>query len=190
MTEIVYTPDFVRNTLTVEQQKQIYRRYRKAANARLARIKKTEFINSEFYQRNKKPFPAVSEVSEKNLPYLLTDVADFLDRKNTTLRYQRALKKSNLKSFRASGLDIDESDYWDFVKFLNEWHDRNLESLYGSERVYELLEDAKEKKLSVEDIKANFVDWLKNAKKLAEIKPVKGANSEYYLRMIEKNDKK
>lgn len=184
MTEIVYTPDYVRNTLTVDQQKQIYRRYRKAANARLARIKKTEFINSEFYQQNKKPFPPVSEVSEKNLPYLLTDVADFLDRKNTTLRYQRALKKSNLKSFRASGLDIDESDYWDFVSFLNEWHNRNLESLYGSERVYEVLEDAKEKKLKIDDVKANFDEWLKNSKKLSKIKTVKGKDSDYYLRMI------
>jgi hypothetical protein len=189
MTEIVYTPDYVRNTLTVDQQKQIYRRYRKAANARLARIKKTEFINSEFYQRHKKPFPAVSEVSEKNLPYLLTDVADFLDRKNTTLRYQRALKKSNLKSFRASGLDIEESDYWDFVNFLNAWHDKNLESLYGSERVYEVLEDAKEKKLKLEDIKDNFEDWLKNEKKLSKIKLVKGKDSDYYLRKLE-NDRK
>lgn len=189
MTKIVYTPDFIRNTLTLEQQKQLYRRYRKTANARLSRIKKTEFINSEFYQRNKKPFPAVSEVSEKNLPYLLTDVADFLDRKNTTLRYQRALKKSNLKSFRASGLDIDETDYWDFINFLNEWHDRNLESLYGSERVYEVLEDAKEKKLKIEDVKANFDEWLKNSKKLSEIKTVNGKDSDYYLRKI-KNDTK
>lgn len=48
MTEIVYTPDYVRNTLTVDQQKQIYRRYRKAANARLARIKKLSLSTPNF----------------------------------------------------------------------------------------------------------------------------------------------
>lgn len=85
-----------------------------------------------------------------------------------------------MRTFKAKGFNIKESDYWQFIDFLNEWHDNNLERLYGSERVYELFENMKEKNISQDDITRNFDMWLEKSDELEDMETIKGASADHY----------
>ena len=174
------TPDFVRNNMSERDQRKLYSRLRKNAMKRLKNLSGTEFERAQAYRENRKGFPKLSEMRENDLAYYLTEVSDFIYAKSSTLRYQKTLKNRNIRSWRGKGLNVNEENYWDFVDFLEAWHANNQEKLYGSERVYELMEDLKEKKLGIDDIAADFAKWLAKSKELERLEPVEGESAEYY----------
>lgn len=174
------TPEYIRNNMTEKEARKTYSRLRKNVQKRLKRLSETEFKNTPIYQQNRKGFPRLKDIAPRDLPYYLTQVADFYFSKSATLRYQKKQKRENLRSFKAKGFNVKESDYWDFISFLDEWHENNLERLYGSERVFELFENMKEKNLGTDDITRNFEKWLEKSNDLEDIETVRGVGAEYY----------
>ena len=166
--------------MTEKEARKTYSRMRKNAQRRLKRLADTEYRNTPVYKQNRKGFPVLKDIAPRDLPYYLTQVSDFYFAKSATLRYQKKQKRDNLRSFKAKGFNVKESDYWEFIDFLNEWHENNLERFYGSERVYELFENMKEKNIGSDDITRNFEKWLEKSDELEDTDTIKGAGSDYY----------
>lgn len=174
------TPEYIRNNMTEKETRKTYSRLRKNAMSRLKRLADSEFRRTPVYQQNRKGFPVLKDIAPRDLPYYLTQASDFYFAKSATLRYQKKQKRDNLRSFKAKGFNVKESDYWEFIDFLNEWHENNLERLYGSERVYELFENMKEKNIGSDDITRNFEKWLEKSDELEDTDTIKGASADYY----------
>lgn len=174
------TPEYIRNNMTEKEARKTYSRLRKNSQRRLKRLGESEFRNTPLYQQNRKGFPVLKDIAPRDLPYYLTQVSDFYFSKSATLRYQKMQKRKNLREFKEKGFNVKESDYWDFIAFLDEWHENNLERLYGSERVFELFENMKEKNIGSDDITRNFEKWLEKSNDLEAIETVRGAGADYY----------
>ena len=119
--EQVYTPSYVKNALStgskteVKALRQEYSRLRSIAEKRLARLKASEFVDSQIVREFDGRFKTLKEMKAPfDLAYGLSNLRRFLGRKASTVTGQRETRQKAIETFRRHGFsEINEKNYDD-----------------------------------------------------------------------------
>ena len=104
-----------------------------------------------------------------NVPYRprtldkgLKELRNLLDSDKVSLEGEKRSRALGIQSFNDAGYDyINDSNFDNFIRFLNDAQARGLGALYSSAQIIEAIKDAKDKKLTKAQIKENIRRWAK-----------------------------
>lgn len=163
-----YTPDSLRSRYNEKQLRAEYTKLRDIAQKRLKRMAESEFKDSMVYLENKDKFEKLSQIKNKTqLVHALADVAGFVNAKTSSISGLKNQRKEAIKTLHEHGYDfVDKDNYEEFYKFMEDYRNKKLNQIYDSERVAELFEAAKDKKIKTDELKKDFEFWIKNEEKL------------------------
>lgn len=108
--DLVYTPSYVKNALStgskteVKALRQEYSRLRSIAEKRLARLKASEFVDSQIVREFDGRFKTLKEMKAPfDLAYGLSNLRRFLGRKASTVTGQRDTRQKTIATFNRHG---------------------------------------------------------------------------------------
>ena len=158
-----------------------YTRLRDVAQKRLKRLANEGFSRSETYKENVGKFGKLSEFKTKGkvtkraeLASTMAKLARFVESPVSVVGGQRAAMKKNIERLHKTGYSrINESNYWDFIDFMNEVKERKYDKMYDSDRVVKLFQAASRQKIDPDKVFDDFERYLNNRRLLKELKPPK-----------------
>lgn len=139
--EYVYTPAGAK-ALSEKDLKAEYSRLRGVAVKRLARMKGTEYEQSELYKNYDGIFKKIAEFkNEEELKEAFSQVHRFLSGESSTLSAQKDIKARTIETLQNRGLNVNEGNYWQVMNFFSEVHEQKIDKIYGSEIVKDIIND-------------------------------------------------
>lgn len=143
-----------------------YSRLRDVINKRIQRIQESDFKNQGIAGKFPKGLPKLADIAPEDLPYLLQQAATALTSKSGSLKGLEQRQQSAIESFRERGYtQINESNFKEFVNFLEEAKEKGLAKVYGSDSIVNLYENSQALGLSPDDIMRDFNWWTENIEK-------------------------
>lgn len=124
---VSYLPN--RQDLSVSQLKAEYQRLRVVGQKRLKTISRSEFVNTPTYRRGMQVVSrSVKGKSESELRKMLYDVYQFTSNQGNTIRGMRRKRREQIERVNEiAGEEIlNNSNYFDFINFIN---DKNIEDI-------------------------------------------------------------
>ena len=132
--EQVYTPSYVKNALStgskteVKALRQEYSRLRSIAEKRLARLKASEFVESQIVKEFDGRFKTLKEMKAPfDLAYGLSNLRRFLGRKSSTVTGQRETRQKTIETFHRHGFsEINEENYDVIVELISSYRESHV----------------------------------------------------------------
>lgn len=139
--EQVYTPSYVKNALSTGSKTEVkalrkeYSRLRSIAEKRLARLKASEFVDSQIVREFDGRFKTLKEMKASfDLAYGLSNLRRFLGRKASTVSGQRDTKLRTIETFHRHGfLDINEENFDETVELISAYREAHVK--YDLEKI-------------------------------------------------------
>ena len=139
--EQVYTPSYVKNALStgskteVKALRQEYSRLRTIAEKRLARLKASEFVDSQIVREFDGRFKTLKEMKAPfDLAYGLSNLRRFLGRKASTVTGQRDTRQKTIATFHRHGfLGINEENFDETVELISAYREAHVK--YDLEKI-------------------------------------------------------
>lgn len=143
-----------------------YTRLRDIINKRIKRIQESDFANQGIAGKFPGGLPKLADITPEDLPYLLQQAATALTSKSGSLKGLQQRQQSAIESFRERGYtQINESNFKEFVSFLEEAKERGLGKVYGSDYIVNLYENSQAIGISPDEIMKDFNWWASNIEK-------------------------
>ena len=157
-----YTPEHLSH-VSARDVRAEYSRMRSIVNKRLARMDNTIFEHSETYQQYRDYFKPVRSLSPEDLQMRLSDAAKIL-REDRCIKTMRAGMNQRIETMRNNGIDfIDESNYFQFVQFMEAWRAAGYDRMYDSgDDAARAFKVVMEKHIDPMKIATRFDDWMNN----------------------------
>lgn len=184
----------------VKEARHEYQRLRRAAQKRLARFPAAGFENTATYRKygTKDYFPKSSEIaSTRILAYRLTELRDLLESDQGSIAGQRELKTERQKTLETlhkhNYYFVNESNYDEFILFMDAARIKAGGKLKASDRVAELFQAAEKKNIPPEELLKDFDYWITNKNELERShrkKSGKPHSAEDYKKTIETRKKR
>ena len=161
--EQVYTPSYVKNALStgskteVKALRQEYSRLRSIAEKRLARLKASEFVDSQIVREFDNSFKTLKEMKAPfDLAYGLSNLRRFLGRKASTVTGQRDTRQKAIETFHRHGFDkINEKNYDEMAELIASYRESHVR--YNMDNIAYVVQFRKELKDENPDLnKADF----------------------------------
>lgn len=133
--------------ITEKRLRSYYTDARKKAVARNRRVQESEFGNmaeSEVFLKSR------SLPTQSALLHEIADVSKYLSSKRSTIGGQREIKRQYLETAQERGLDVDESNYEKWIRFIKWFKESKYAALFDS--------DAEEVQTAFEE-GADAADW-------------------------------
>lgn len=139
--EQIYTPSYVKNALStgskmeIKALRQEYSRLRSIAEKRLARLKASEFVDSQIVREFDGRFKTLKEMEYPfDLAYGLSNLRRFLGRKASTVSGQRETKRRTIETFHRHGfLEINEENFDETVELITAYREAHVK--YDLEKI-------------------------------------------------------
>ena len=177
--ELVYTPSYVKNALStgskteVKALRQEYSRLRSIAEKRLARLKASEFVDSQIVREFDERFKTLKEMKAPfDLAYGLSNLRRFLGRKASTVTGQRDIRQKTIETFHRHGFDkINEKNYDEMVELIASYRESHVR--YNLDNIAYVVQFRKELKsanpdLNNADLDTALYQFLKDEEKTEE----------------------
>lgn len=143
-----------------------YTRLRDILNKRIKRIQESTFANQGIAGKFPGGLPKLADIAPEDLPYMLQQAATALTSKSGSLKGLQQRKQSAIESFRERGYtQINESNFREFVDFLEEAKERGLGKVYGSDYIVNMYENSQAIGISPDEIMKDFNWWAANIEK-------------------------
>lgn len=143
-----------------------YTRLRDILNKRIKRIQESDFKNQGIAGKFPGGLPKLADITPEDLPYMLQQAATALTSKSGSLKGLQQRKQSAVESFRERGYtQINESNFNEFVNFLEEAKDRGIAKVYGSDYIVNMYENSQAIGISPDEIMKDFDWWAANIEK-------------------------
>lgn len=143
-----------------------YTRLRDILNKRIKRIQESDFANQGIAGKFPGGLPKLADIAPEDLPYLLQQAATALNSNSGSLKGLQQRKRSAIESFRERGYtQINETNFTEFVKFLDDAKERGLDKIYGSDYIVNMYEDVQAIGISPDEIMKDFNWWAANIEK-------------------------
>lgn len=164
-----YNPAYLRNNLSIKEIKAEYSRLRGIANKRLKSIARYN-AESEIYKRYKDRFIKMSDLDERQLTYKLTEVADFLSKRLSSVREIKRFENETINALHEDGYTfINKSNIHAFFRFMDATRTAARNSRYDSDRVVELFEKSERLGVDPNILSQDFEFYMENFESLTEI---------------------
>lgn len=164
-----YNPSYLRNNLTIKEIRAEYSRLRGIANKRLKSIGRYN-PESQIYKRYADKFVKLSTLNDRQIPYKLTELADFLSSRLSSVTAIKRYENETIKSLHEDGYTfINKSNLHDFLKFMDDTRTAARNSRYDSDRVVALFEMSERLGVNPEILKQDFTYYMENLDELERI---------------------
>lgn len=160
------------DVLTEKEMRAEYSRLRSIAVKRLANLRKGGFTEDNFYKYNVNRYVPLADIkNDKQLMQKLSDIANFLSSRKSSVRERRKITEELLEKMHKNGLDyVNKNNLVEFGEFMEAFRQQKIDSLYSSDQAADLFELSIEKNISKSALKKNFEEFLGERKKIAELK--------------------
>lgn len=168
--------EFQENRAAVRKE---YTRLRDIAQKRLKRLKAAGLDDTQAYLRNYKHYPKLKDIkSDSELAARLSDLARFITAKGSTVSGQKDIMKKSLSTLHDTGYTfVNEGNFRDFGKFMEEYRNQMLDMSYDSGDAADLYGVVVKHQLDPEKVKADFEFWLENLDRAEKLKKSKSAGN-------------
>ena len=171
--------------LNVESQKSLLRTFAKRANQRLVRLEKAglnqyAYSNAMAYlldsgkRRFSESIGTIGKMTDFQRKTELSAIMEFLGAKTSTVGGFKAILKSNAKRLADKGIDIDNDDFFEFLKS-DEY--KSAKSKLGSEQVMENVDQALSQGVSLDSIIEDFKMYNSGAMTFQDLQKVESTGA-------------
>ena len=170
-----YQPQAIKNNVITEKEARAeYRRLRKVIQSRAKSFERAGLTDNETY-RDIANIPMLSELkNRRELGKAMSDARKFLERKKSTVRGYKEVRREITNSLNEIGYDfITEKNVESFGRFMEWFRKTREETLYDSMRVAEVFNSATGYKASIEEVKKKFDYYYNNIEDADKIFPTK-----------------
>jgi hypothetical protein len=156
-----------------------YTRLRDISQKRLKRLKAAGLDDTQAYLRNYKHYPKLKDIkSDSELAARLSDLARFITAKGSTVSGQKDIMKKSLSTLHDTGYTfVNEGNFRDFGKFMEEYRNQMLDMSYDSGDAADLYGVVVKHQLDPEKVKADFEFWLENLDRAEKLRKSKSAGN-------------
>jgi hypothetical protein len=156
-----------------------YTRLRDISQKRLKRLKAAGLDDTQAYLKNYKHYPKLKDIkSDAELASRLSDLSRFITAKASTVSGQKDIMKKSLTTLHDNGYKfVNEGNFRDFGKFMEEYRNQMLDMSYDSGDAADLYGVVVKHQLDPEKVKADFEFWLENLDKAQKLKKSKSAGN-------------
>lgn len=170
-----YHPDALQSGYTEKELRREYSRLRDIAQKRLTRMGKTEWVQSQTYKYNVGHYPKLKDVGSKTeLGWLLNDMARFLSSSAGSITGLEQERQRTLETLHANEkFDfsfVTKSNWWQWLEFI-EWAKDFAGFVYETNKSINLFVEATKAGKSVNQIKQNFEQYLKEIEETGRVSP-------------------
>lgn len=156
-----------------------YTRLRDISQKRLKRLKAEGLDDTQAYLRNYRHYPKLKDIkSDSELAARLSDLARFITAKGSTVSGQKDIMKKSISTLHDTGYTfVNEGNFRDFGKFMEEYRNQMLDMSYDSGDAADLYGVVVKHQLDPEKVKADFDFWLENLDRAEKLKKSKSAGN-------------
>ena len=180
-----YTPTHLRSgDVSAAVIKAEYTRLRDIAQKRLKRMAGTMFKETKTFKENWGYFTRIRDMAGKGmkgdkispeLSYKMAALARFVAAGGSTVSGMKKQMEKSLSTLHAHEYTfVNESNYIDFGKFMEEYRNQKLDSQYDSGETAELYDVIEKNRLDPAQVADDFEYYLENKKIAETLKPQKG----------------
>lgn len=181
-----YTPAGLKDKLdsSIGEAAQIrkeYSRLRDIAMKRIKRMSATRFAETNIYKRNYRHYPKLKDIkSNAELAGRLADLAEFIKSPYSTVSKQKSIMQKSLTTLHEHHYNfVNEDNFIDFGKFMEEYRDQHLDEIYDSGDAADAYGVVVKHQLDPEKVKEDFEFWLENINAAKELRRSKQSLGNY-----------
>lgn len=178
-----YNPQYIVNNYSPSEIRKEYSRIRAIAVKRLSRLAKSGFGETSVYKYNVFNTKKLSELTEKQIPLALSQLAWFIDNPLSTVTGQKAQRKQKIEKLRSYGYDVTEKNFQSFVDFMELLSQQAIDLQYDSEAVVELWEATRDK-VSPATIAKDLDSWLENRFSISKLPDIASKDADEISRLL------
>ena len=183
-----YNPQYLINNYTASEIRKEYSRLRAIAVKRLSRLSKAGFGKSSAYKYNATNTKKLSELSQRQVPLALSQLARFIDKPLSTVTGQYELRDRKIKKLRSYGYDVTEENFQNFTDFMDLLSEQATDLQYDSDALVELWE-ATRYKVSPTQLAKDLESWLKYRDKISVLPDIESKSADEILSLLKKGEK-
>lgn len=183
-----YNPQYLINNYTASEIRKEYSRLRAIAVKRLSRLSKAGFGKSSAYKYNATNTKKLSELSQRQVPLALSQLARFIDKPLSTVTGQYELRDRKIKKLRSYGYDVTEENFQNFTDFMDLLSEQATDLQYDSDALVELWE-ATRYKVSPTQLAKDLESWLENRDKISKLPDIESKSADEILSLLKKGKK-
>lgn len=178
-----YTPEALQSGVLSEKEiRDEYRRLRNIANKRIDRLEKAGYGQTQAYLRNAGAYKSASNYTMAELHYKLYQISKFVAAKSSTVSGMRMIEKEAIGTLKEKGFG-SINNLVEFGDFMSWARTRYKNSDFDSERAAEVYNEAKRRRIDIEEIKKDYELYRDNYKQFTELpvyRKVERRTSEWY----------
>lgn len=179
-----YSSENVKANFTPAQARAEYARLRREANRRIEVLKRSRYANLPSVKNRPDSYPPLPEGSSETDYKMLTNVAEFLSLKTSSLKGARAatwaaldtLKKQTAVRINKRGKAVEyhpygflnRSNILDFQEYMGEVSEHKLQKGYDYDDILGMFKLAQDKNIDPKDIAKHFKFWLEHREELKD----------------------
>ena len=182
-----YTPEALQSgSLSEKEIRDEYRRLRAIANKRIDRLEKAGYAGTQTYLLNVGAYKSTANYTMEELQYKLYQISKFISARSSTVSGMRLIEKEAIETLREKGLGriSNLQEFGDFMSWARTKY-KNME--YDSERAAEIFNEAKRRKINIEEIKKDYELYRDNYHKFTELplyRKTERRTSEWYRKAL------
>jgi hypothetical protein len=184
-----YNPQYLVNEYTSSEIRKEYSRLRAIAVKRLFRLAKAGFGKSSAYKYNATNTKKLSELTNRQVPLALSQLARFIENPLSTVTGQKDLRTQKITKLRSYDYDVTEENFQNFTDFMELLAEQATDLEYDSEATVKLWE-ATRYKVDPSAMAKDLESWLKNRDKISKIPDIESKSAEEILDLLKKKGKK
>lgn len=182
-----YTPEALQSgSLSEKEIRDEYRRLRNIANKRIERLKRAGYTDTQAYLRNAGAYKSPSSYTMAELQYKLYQISKFVSAKSSTVSGMRLIEKQMLEKLHEKDLGRI-TNLQEFGDFMDWARAKYKYSEFDSERAAEVYNEAKRRKIDIEEIKKDYELYRDNYRQFTELPVYRKAErrtSEWYREVL------
>lgn len=183
-----YNPQYLINEYTSTEIRKEYSRLRAIAIKRLFRLTKAGFGKSSVYKYNATNTKKLSELTDRQVPLALSQLARFIHNPLSTVTGQKELRTQKITKLRSYDYDVTEENFQNFTDFMELLSDQATDLQYDSEALVKLWEATRYKVPPTQMVK-DLESWLKNRDKISKLPNIESKSADEILNLLKKGKK-
>lgn len=164
-----YTPESLQSgALSEKEIRDEYRRLRNIANKRIKRLGEAGYQKTQTYLRNVGSYNAPSNYTMEELEYKLYQVSKFISARSSTVSGMRIIEKDAIEKLKEKDLGRI-TNLQEFGDFMDWARTKYKNSDFDSERAAEVYNEAKRRRIDIEEIKKDYQLYRDNYQQFKEL---------------------
>lgn len=164
-----YTPEALQSgALTEKEIRDEYRRLRNIANKRIKRLENAGYTGTQTYLRNVGAYKSPNNYTMAELQYKLYQISKFVASRSSTVSGMRLIEKEAIETLQEKGLGRI-NNLQEFGDFMSWARTKYKSSEFDSERAAEVFNEAKLRKIPIEEIKKDYELYRDNYHQFIEL---------------------